>query len=54
MPSYNIATRTHALTLKLASFLNAEIKSITKIKPRLVNTLLPKALARRFKPNKDP
>jgi transposase len=46
MPSYDIATRAQALTLKLVGFSNTEIESITGIQPRTLNSIHRKAIAR--------
>jgi len=50
MPSYDVATRSQALTLKLVGYKNAEIESITGMRPNTVNTLLRKAIARGLDP----
>lgn len=50
MPSYDVATRTQALTLKLVGFSNAEIESITGIQPRTVNAIYNKAITRGLNP----
>jgi transposase len=50
MPSYDIATRAQALTLKAMGRPNAEIQLITGMQPRTVQLLYQKALERGFDP----
>jgi transposase len=53
MPSYDIATRAQALTLKLVGFSNSEIESITGIKQTTLSTLFRKTIARGFNPSES-
>jgi hypothetical protein len=55
MVYYDIATRAQALTLKMIVQLdNKQVEEITGIKPRALNDLADRALARGFDPNASP
>ncbi|KAF1981362.1 hypothetical protein K402DRAFT_386648, partial [Aulographum hederae CBS 113979] len=53
MPSYDIATRAQALTLKLFGFSNAQIESTTGIQPRTLNNIYRKAISRGLNPQES-
>jgi hypothetical protein len=53
MPSYGIATRAQALTLKLTGYASRDIERIAVIKPRPVNNMLEKVIARGLNPKES-